>query len=76
MTATPLHPVNNNDPLRRVPASVTERVLEVRNAIGAKQRTVESVVALGGYSPTEIVASLYAWPFPRDEWARLYEEAL
>lgn len=70
------HPVQDYHKLPSLPTAVTLRAYEVYKAVFGEQRAMIEGGCRGGFSLGEIIALLYAYPFPRAEWSRRVDEAL
>lgn len=77
----PVHPVQNRHNASRrgnqpvAPQVVTLRAYEVYCHVYAPQSAMIEGGCRGGFSVGELVAFLYAYPFPRGEWRRRVDEA-
>ena len=72
------HPVQNRPPSYKkqaCPQAVTLRAYEVYQALYGKQEALVSGDCRGGFGVGELVAFLYAYPFPRVEWRARVDEA-
>lgn len=61
-----------------VPESVALAAYEVYVTVWGEQAAIIDVATgcRGGFSVNEIIAYLYARPFPRDQWRQRFEEAI
>jgi hypothetical protein len=81
MTKTETHPVQKGLTLRgrtpaRVPTTVTMRAYEVYCHIWGPQKALTTGDCRGGFAMGELIALLYAYPFPKDEWYGRFQEAI
>ncbi len=73
------HPVQwnvRND--RRIPESVALRAYEVYSHVFGPQEAMidlEGRGCRGGFGAEELIAFLYAYPFPKDQWRAKVDEA-
>lgn len=59
----------------RVPQVVTMRAYEVYCHLYGKQEALVTGGCRGGFSSGELMAFLYAYPFPKAEWSVRVQEA-
>jgi len=59
-----------------VPTTVTLQAYEVYKHIYGEQAALITGWCRGGFFVGELVAYLYAYPHPREDWRRLVKEAL
>lgn len=59
----------------RVPQVVTIRAYEVYCHLYGKQEALVTGGCRGGFSSGELMAFLYAYPFPKAEWSAPVQEA-
>ena len=59
----------------RVPKVVTMRAYEVYWHVYGRQDPLVTGGCRGGFSLGELIAFLYAYPFPKDEWSARVQEA-
>lgn len=74
---TELHPVqttNTRHGSSMIPKEVTMRAYEVYSHVFAPQEAMIKDGCRGGFSVGELIAFLYAYPFPKDEWDRRVHE--
>lgn len=71
-----VHPVQNHRPLTHVPQAVTMRAYEVYCHCFGKQEAMVTGGCRGGFGIGELIAFLYAYPFPKDQWHARIDEAL
>ncbi len=83
MSVIILHPVQVKQNLQRVRPQinsvVTRRAYEVYCHVFAEQPALmdlEGRACRGGFGILELVASLYAYPFPKSEWQDRVDEAM
>lgn len=57
------------------PQAVTMRAYEVYKAVHGSQEALITGGCRGGFSAGELIAFLYAYAFPRNEWQRRVDEA-
>ena len=81
MTKIETHPVQKGLKLTsrtpaRVPTTVTMRAYEVYCQIWGPQKALITGDCRGGFAMSELIALLYAYPFPKDEWYKRFQEAL
>lgn len=69
------HPVQNHRRLALVPQVVTMRAYEVYKHVHGAQEAMVTGGCRGGFSVGELIAFLYAYPFPKAEWADRVDEA-
>jgi hypothetical protein len=79
-TATAVKPQHNcqaNDLTERgkIPACVAERCYEVYSHIWGDRQSLARLNERGGFGTGEMIAYLYAYPFPKDEWRARSHEA-
>ena len=78
----PTHPVQNRwrpeheREQARAPQVVTLRAYEVYAHVHGPQEAIITGHCRGGFSVAELIAFLYAYPFPRNEWRDRVREAL
>lgn len=60
----------------RVPQVVTLRAYEVYRKLYGEQEALVTGDCRGGFGVNELVAFLYAYPFPTEEWRQRVDEAL
>ena len=60
----------------RVPKVVTMQAYEVYCQVYGKQEALVTGGCRGGFGSGELVAFLYAYPFPRAEWSKRVDEAM
>jgi hypothetical protein len=73
------HPVQANRPPKQLPEAVTRAAYEVYCHVYGPQPAMmdlEGRGCRGGFSVGEIIAFLYARPFPKSEWRDRVDEAL
>lgn len=77
MTDVPVHPVQHERRSRRpvCPQVVTLQAYEVYCHIHGKQEAMVVGSCRGGFSTGELIAFLYAYPFPKQEWRVRVQEA-
>lgn len=63
-------------PEARCPAVVTRRAYEVYAHVYGRQEAMITGGCRGGFGVGELLAFLYAYPFPKSEWRARVEEAL
>jgi hypothetical protein len=82
MTDVAVHPVQNNHRASRsglqpcAPQVVTLRAYEVYRHVYGDQRALIEDGCRGGFGVGELIAFLYAYGFPRNEWRARVDEAL
>jgi len=59
----------------RVPKIVTMRAYEVYCHLYRPQEAIVTGGCRGGFGASELIAFLYAYPFPKNEWERRVQEA-
>jgi hypothetical protein len=59
-----------------LPTAVTMRAYEVYCHVYAPQEAMVTGWCRGGFSQGEVIAFMYAYPFPREEWDRRVSEAM
>lgn len=59
-----------------VPKVVTMRAYEVYCRLYGPQEALVTGSCRGGFGVNELIAFLYAYPFPKDEWLARVDEAL
>lgn len=75
----PAHPVQTKRPIHasaRCPQVVTLRAYEVYCHVFGPQEALITGDCRGGFGAGELIAFLYAYPFPRDEWSKRVDEAM
>lgn len=75
----PTHPVQTRAAIHRsaqCPQIVTRRAYEVYSEVYGKQEAMMTGNCRGGFGAGELIAFLYAYPFPRSEWGKRVDEAL
>jgi len=75
----PTHPVQTKHVIHksaRCPQVVTRRAYEVYCEVFAPQEALVNGDCRGGFSAGELIAFLYAYPFPESEWRKRVDEAL
>ena len=73
----PTHPVQKKIQGRGfVPQVVTLRAYEVYKHVFGSQEALITGECRGGFGVSELIAFLYAYPFPKEEWGKRVEEAL
>lgn len=75
----PVHPVQSRGPIHhsaKCPQIVTMRAYEVYSEVFGPQPALVTGECRGGFGVGELIAFLYAYPFPRKEWRERVEEAL
>lgn len=79
---TPVHPVQNHHHASRLngrtavaPQVVTLRAYEVYKHIYGAQEAMITGGCRGGFGVGELIAFLYAYPFPKADWQRRVDEA-
>lgn len=70
------HPVQTGRSPRELPEAVTLRAYEVYCHCYAPQPAMIEGGCRGGFGVGEIIAFLYAYGFPKDQWRDRVEEAL
>lgn len=60
----------------KVPAVLTQRAYEVYSALYGTGQTLDRLNERAGFGVGELLALLYAWPFPRSEWRARADEAM
>jgi len=71
-----VHPVQTSrQGNARVPKTVTMRAYEVYCHLYGKQEAMVTGGCRGGFGSGELIAFLYAYPFPKPEWAARVQEA-
>lgn len=75
---TTFHPMQNYNLSRTIPEAVALRAYEVYcHLYGAQPAMVDvDKGCRGGFSANEIIAFLYAYTFPQNEWRDRVDEAL
>lgn len=74
----PWHPVQTRQAIHqsaRCTQSVTMRAYEVYCALFGPQDALVTGNCRGGFGVSELIAFLYAYPFPRSEWKTRVDEA-
>lgn len=75
----PTHPVQvrwlPSHERRQVPTVVSLRAYEVYAAVHGPQPALITGWCRGGFSAGELIAYLYAYPYPKQEWRARVEEA-
>jgi len=75
--AIQLHPVQTScQGHARVPKIVTMRAYEVYCHLYGEQEALVTGGCRGGFGSGELIAFLYAYPFPKSEWGARVQEAL
>jgi hypothetical protein len=77
--AIPTHPVQTKKPVddgARCPQVVTMRAYEVYRAVFQEQPALVTGDCRGGFAAGELIAFLYAYGFPRNEWKERVKQAL
>lgn len=70
------HPVQTSrQGQARVPKVVTMRAYEVYSHLYGEQEALVTGGCRGGFSSGELMAFLYAYPFPKAEWSARVQEA-
>lgn len=72
------HPVQTQQSERtesRLPKAVTMRAYEVYKRLYGSQENMVTGGCRGGFSTGELIAFLYAYSFPKDEWDHRVSEA-
>ena len=76
MTEIEVHPVQTADHKgRQAPQVVTMRAYEVYCHVYSPQEALVTGGCRGGFSAGELIAYLYAYPFPREQWSSRVTEA-
>lgn len=71
-----VHPIQvNRVPNACCPVVVTLRAYEVYSYVYGKQEALISGGCRGGFSAGELIAFLYAYGFPKEEWSQRCQEA-
>jgi hypothetical protein len=71
-----VHPVQTKQVRNAAcPQAVTMRAYEVYCALYGEQEAMVTGGCRGGFSVGELIAFLYAYSFPRDEWRKRVNEA-
>ena len=73
-----MHPVQTHNTKRgssKLPKKVTMQAYEVYCHVFSPQEAMVTDGCRGGFSVGEIIAFLYAYPFPKNEWQRKVDEA-
>lgn len=76
--AAAVHPVQINPNGHRqgqAPQVVTLRAYEVYRYLHGEQKAMITGGCRGGFSCGELIAFLYAYPFPKAEWRQRVDEA-
>ena len=68
--------ISRNGSGGRVPVVVAMRAYEVYTAVYGAQEALVTGDCRGGFGAGELIAFLYAYGFPRNEWRKRVEEAL
>jgi hypothetical protein len=76
MPEVKLHPVQVNRGRGRMPQAVTLSAYEVYSHVFGKQEALITGGCRGGFGVGELIAFLYAKPFPKSEWRDRVNEAL
>lgn len=81
MDQVPVHPVQtalgmHDRPGGVCPQVVTMRAYEVYRHVFGEQKALVEGSCRGGFSAGELIAFLYAYPFPQSEWKERVDEAL
>lgn len=73
-----VHPVQTECCHRdgQVPAVVALRAYEVYTHVFGPQKALVTGNCRGGFGLGELIAFLYAYPFPKEEWSAQVDEAL
>lgn len=58
-----------------IAASIYLRAYEVYSYVYGPQEAMVTDWCRGGFSPSEVIAFLYAYPFPKSEWSARASEA-
>jgi hypothetical protein len=74
---TPVHPVQTARTREQgyAPQVVTMRAYEVYSHVYSPQEALVTGGCRGGFSTGELIAFLYAYPFPKNEWRARVDEA-
>ncbi len=72
----PVQTVSTNGRQGRAPTVVTMRAYEVYCHIYSPQEALVTGGCRGGFGTGELIAFLYAYPFPRKEWRQRVDEAM
>jgi len=75
-TTVETHPVQGRHQVNRLPIKVTMAAYEVYCHVYSSQEAMVTGECRGGFTPSEIIAFLYAKSFPKEEWDRRVQEAL
>jgi hypothetical protein len=79
MSDVPVHPVQVPKGYKQtqavMPQVVTLRAYEVYKSVYAPQEALITGHCRGGFGLGELIALLYAYPFPRNEWKKRVDEA-
>ena len=79
MSEVKTHPVQNDNnhhrTQRKAPQAVTLRAYEVYKHIYGEQERLITGNCRGGFGVGELVAFLYAYSFPKEEWRQRADEA-
>jgi hypothetical protein len=71
------HPIQTVDHRGgRMPQVVTMRAYEVYRHVFGAQEALVTGHCRGGFGTGELIAFLYAYGFPKDEWRKRVDEAL
>lgn len=62
-------------PAARVRTEVTMRAYEVYKHVYGEQKALITDDCRGGFGVGELIAFLYAYPFPKAEWSKRVDEA-
>lgn len=77
---TETHPVQvmreSSTRRRRISTAVTKRAYEVYQYLYGPQQAIIEGECRGGFGVGELIAFLYAYPFPREEWRKRVDEAM
>ena len=73
------HPVQTHNSKHSIagmlPKTVTMRAYEVYCEVYSPQKAMVTGGCRSGFSTSEIIAFLYAYPFPKNEWTARVDEA-
>ncbi len=72
------HPVqvNRSTKTAQISTAVTLRAYEVYRKLHGEQPALIEGWCRGGFGAGELIAYLYAYPFPKNEWQKRFDEAL
>ena len=73
-----VHPVQNTNYSRgggQAPQVVTMRAYEVYCHVYSPQEALVTGGCRGGFGAGELIAFLYAYPFPKEQWRTRFDEA-